>query len=122
MAASFLRIGRDSSFKCLQLENWSTLRKAPAAAFSTKSKEPKIPPRRTHITQLDPVQRLFLDNICEYSTRSKASGGLVDAGPKYEKALSEEKAKLQRLYGGGDLTEFPDFKFPEPKLDDWSAK
>lgn len=42
----------------------------------------------------------------------RTSGGLVDAGPKYEKALSEEMAKLQWLYGGGDLTEFPDFKFP----------
>uniref|UniRef100_A0A674D7J5 ATP synthase peripheral stalk subunit F6, mitochondrial n=1 Tax=Salmo trutta TaxID=8032 RepID=A0A674D7J5_SALTR len=39
----------------------------------------------------------------------RASGGLVD---KYEKALSEEMAKLQWLYGGGDLTEFPNFKFP----------
>jgi hypothetical protein len=30
----------------------------------------------------------------------------------YEKALSEEMAKLQRLYGGGDLTDFPDFQDP----------
>uniref|UniRef100_A0A8C7FUR5 ATP synthase peripheral stalk subunit F6, mitochondrial n=1 Tax=Oncorhynchus kisutch TaxID=8019 RepID=A0A8C7FUR5_ONCKI len=40
------------------------------------------------------------------SAKSRASGGLVD---KYEKALSEEMAKRQRLYSGGDLTEFPDF-------------
>uniref|UniRef100_A0A8C7IGF4 ATP synthase peripheral stalk subunit F6, mitochondrial n=1 Tax=Oncorhynchus kisutch TaxID=8019 RepID=A0A8C7IGF4_ONCKI len=42
----------------------------------------------------------------------RASGGLVDAGPMYEKALSEEMAKLQRLYGGGDLTDLPDFQDP----------
>lgn len=42
----------------------------------------------------------------------RATGGLVDAGSEYEKALAGEIAKLQRLYGGGDLTSFPDFKFP----------
>ena len=40
-----------------------------------------------------------------------ASGGLVDAGPAYEKNLAEELTKLQRLYGGGDITAFPEFKF-----------
>uniref|UniRef100_A0A672PKK8 ATP synthase peripheral stalk subunit F6, mitochondrial n=1 Tax=Sinocyclocheilus grahami TaxID=75366 RepID=A0A672PKK8_SINGR len=61
--------------------------------------------------QLDPIQKLFLDKIREYSTESQASGGPVDAGPEYEKAFSEELNKLQRLYGSGDLTEFPEFKF-----------
>lgn len=41
----------------------------------------------------------------------RAAGGLVDAGSEYEKALAEEIAKLQRLYGGGDLTSFPEFRF-----------
>lgn len=46
----------------------------------------------------------------------RAAGGLVDAGSEYEKALAEEIAKLQRLYGGGDLTSFPEFKFTgEPR-------
>ncbi|KAJ8350966.1 hypothetical protein SKAU_G00260960 [Synaphobranchus kaupii] len=67
---------------------------------------------------LDPIQKLFLDKIQDYSRRSKASGGMVDAGPDYQKNLSEEMTKLQRLYGGGDLIKFPTFKFPEPKLDD----
>ncbi|XP_071779906.1 ATP synthase peripheral stalk subunit F6, mitochondrial [Centroberyx gerrardi] len=67
---------------------------------------------------LDPVQKLFLDKVRDYNTKSKSSGGLVDAGPAYQKNVSEEMAKLQRLYGGGDLTKFPDFKFPEPKLDE----
>lgn len=60
---------------------------------------------------MDPIQKLFLDSIREYSTKSQATGGLVDAGSEYEKALAEEVAKLQRLYGGGDLTSFPEFKF-----------
>lgn len=41
----------------------------------------------------------------------RATGGLVDAGAEYEKALAEEVAKLQRLYGGGDLASFPEFTF-----------
>ena len=42
----------------------------------------------------------------------RVSGGLVDAGPEYHKALADEVAKLQRLYGGGDLDSFPEFIFP----------
>ncbi|XP_060755455.1 ATP synthase-coupling factor 6, mitochondrial [Neoarius graeffei] len=68
--------------------------------------------------ELDPVQKLFLDKIREYSVKSKTSGGVVDAGPNYQKNMTEEINKLQRLYGGGDLTKFPDFKFPEPKLEE----
>ncbi|XP_018965279.1 uncharacterized protein LOC109096057 isoform X2 [Cyprinus carpio] len=72
--------------------------------------------------QLDPIQRLFLEKIREYSTKSQASAGPVDAGPVYEKALSEELNKLQRLYGSRDLTKFPEFKFSEPVLDESSLK
>lgn len=72
--------------------------------------------------QLDPIQKLFLDKIREYSTKSQACGGPVDAGPEYEKAFSEELAKLQRLYGSADVTEFPEFKFIEPDLDESSSK
>jgi len=42
----------------------------------------------------------------------RAAGGVVEAGPAYQKNLTEEMTKLQRLYGGGDLTKFPEFKFP----------
>uniref|UniRef100_A0A671PYM2 ATP synthase peripheral stalk subunit F6, mitochondrial n=1 Tax=Sinocyclocheilus anshuiensis TaxID=1608454 RepID=A0A671PYM2_9TELE len=76
----------------------------------------------TSVAQLDPIQKLFLDKIREYSTKSQASGGPVDAGPEYEKAFSEELNKLQRLYGSGDLTEFPEFKFSEPELNERSSK
>uniref|UniRef100_A0A3B5R7V1 ATP synthase-coupling factor 6, mitochondrial n=1 Tax=Xiphophorus maculatus TaxID=8083 RepID=A0A3B5R7V1_XIPMA len=61
--------------------------------------------------ELDPIQKLFLDKIRDYSGKSKTSGGIVDAGPEYQKNMTEEVAKLQRLYGGGDLNKFPDFKF-----------
>lgn len=87
---------------------------------------------------LDPVQKLFLDKIREYNTKSKSvsllcvcvsrkrsyffiyalwfilyrsAGGVVEAGPGYQKNMTEEINKLQRLYGSGDLTKFPDFKF-----------
>ncbi|KAM8722661.1 ATP synthase-coupling factor 6, mitochondrial [Acanthopagrus latus] len=68
--------------------------------------------------ELDPVQKLFLDKIRDYKSKSKTSGGLVDAGPDYQKNVSEEVTKLQRLYGGGDLVKFPDFKFTDPKFDE----
>ncbi|NP_001290801.1 ATP synthase-coupling factor 6, mitochondrial [Esox lucius] len=66
---------------------------------------------------LDPIQQLFLDKIHDYATKSKAApGGIVDAGPSYKKGVAEEITKLQRLYGTGDLTKFPEFKFTEPQL------
>ncbi|XP_027862127.1 ATP synthase peripheral stalk subunit F6, mitochondrial [Xiphophorus couchianus] len=68
--------------------------------------------------ELDPIQKLFLDKIRDYSGKSKTTGGIVDAGPEYQKNMTEEVAKLQRLYGGGDLNKFPDFKFTEAKLDE----
>ncbi|XP_051982457.1 ATP synthase-coupling factor 6, mitochondrial-like [Xyrauchen texanus] len=71
---------------------------------------------------LDPVQKLFLDKIREYNTKSKSAGGVVNAGPAYQKNLTEEMSKLQRLYGGGDLTQFPQFRFPEPKLEEVTTK
>uniref|UniRef100_A0AAQ4RDY2 ATP synthase peripheral stalk subunit F6, mitochondrial n=1 Tax=Gasterosteus aculeatus aculeatus TaxID=481459 RepID=A0AAQ4RDY2_GASAC len=40
--------------------------------------------------ELDPVQKLFLDKIRDYTTKSKSSGGIVDSGPDYQKNLSDE--------------------------------
>ncbi|XP_053242509.1 ATP synthase-coupling factor 6, mitochondrial [Podarcis raffonei] len=68
--------------------------------------------------ELDPVQKLFLDKIREYNTKSQKTGGPVDAGPEYEKSLHEQMVKLQRVYGGGDMTKFPEFKFQEPKFEE----
>ncbi|XP_029306344.1 uncharacterized protein LOC115020442 isoform X2 [Cottoperca gobio] len=65
---------------------------------------------------LDPVQRLFLEKIKEYNMR-RLDGGLSEVEPEYEKRLSEETAKLQRLYGGGDVSSFPQFTFSAPEMD-----
>ncbi|MEE6468137.1 hypothetical protein FKM82_008172 [Ascaphus truei] len=71
--------------------------------------------------ELDPVQKLFVDKIREYNTKSLKAAGPVDAGSEYQKDLAEDIGKLQRLYGGGDLATFPEFKFEEPKFEE-SAK
>ncbi|KAF7651079.1 hypothetical protein LDENG_00114250 [Lucifuga dentata] len=68
-------------------------------------------------TDLDPVQRLFLEKIREYNNERRLCGASLEVEPDYERRLSEEVAKLQRLYGGGDLSTFPQFIFTEPKLD-----
>ncbi|XP_034072385.1 cell wall protein DAN4-like isoform X2 [Gymnodraco acuticeps] len=66
----------------------------------------------TH-ADLDPVQRLFLEKIREYNNMHR----LNEEDPDYDKHLSEERAKLQRFYGGGDLNSFPQFSFSEPEMD-----
>ncbi|XP_040277704.1 ATP synthase-coupling factor 6, mitochondrial [Bufo bufo] len=68
--------------------------------------------------ELDPIQKLFVDKIRDYRTKSQKTGGTVDTGAEYQKDLNEDISKLQRLYGGGNLERFPDFKFEEPKLED----
>ncbi|KAM8821270.1 ATP synthase peripheral stalk subunit F6, mitochondrial [Eudromia elegans] len=68
--------------------------------------------------ELDPVQKLFLDKIREYNTKSKQSGGPVDVGPEFQKDMNESLARLQRMYGEGDLTKFPEFKFDEPNFEE----
>ncbi|KAK1876563.1 ATP synthase-coupling factor 6 mitochondrial [Dissostichus eleginoides] len=67
---------------------------------------------------LDPIQKLFLDKIRSYKTKSRASGGVVDGDASYDKNVSDEIFKLQRLYGGGDLDKFPELKFTDPTHDD----
>ncbi|XP_016517930.1 calphotin-like isoform X5 [Poecilia formosa] len=95
------------------------LSKAAEEELQMDSPAEAVGPSQAH---MDPVQRLFLDSIREYSANSQAAGGLVDADPLYQKVLEEETAKLQRLYGGGDLTSFPNFKFTEPQWDEGSQK
>uniref|UniRef100_A0A8B9RVK5 ATP synthase peripheral stalk subunit F6, mitochondrial n=1 Tax=Accipiter nisus TaxID=211598 RepID=A0A8B9RVK5_9AVES len=68
--------------------------------------------------ELDPVQKLFLDKIREYNTKSKQAGGPVDVGPEFQKDMNESLARLQRAYGEGDLTKFPEFKFEEPNFEE----
>ena len=45
----------------------------------------------------------------------RLNGRPVEAEADYERRLSEETAKLQRLYGGGDLSSFPQFTFTGEK-------
>ncbi|XP_007430684.1 ATP synthase-coupling factor 6, mitochondrial [Python bivittatus] len=68
--------------------------------------------------ELDPIQKLFLDKIREYRTKSQKAGGPVEVGPEYEKELNDQTEKLLRLYGGGDMNKFPEFTFEEPKFDE----
>jgi len=71
-------------------------------------------------TASDPIQKLFIDKIHEYSQKSKASGGkLVDASPLTEKTLTDELEKLARQYGakGPDFLKFPTFSFTDPELE-----
>ncbi|KAI0225051.1 ATP synthase-coupling factor 6, mitochondrial [Lamellibrachia satsuma] len=67
----------------------------------------------------DPIQKLFLDKVHEYSSKSKAAGGkLVDVNPQVEKELQEELGKISRMYGADkqDMTKFPTFNFTDPDL------
>ncbi|XP_038065813.1 ATP synthase-coupling factor 6, mitochondrial-like [Patiria miniata] len=67
---------------------------------------------------MTPVQKLYLDKIKEYAKKSKALGGkLVDPDPVIEKDLDTEASRLNKLYGGGDLTQFPTFEFKEIDFD-----
>uniref|UniRef100_A0A3Q3JQR5 ATP synthase peripheral stalk subunit F6, mitochondrial n=1 Tax=Monopterus albus TaxID=43700 RepID=A0A3Q3JQR5_MONAL len=73
--------------------NWAPT----AVTFSSKSGGSKKLSQKKNSAFMDPIQKLFLNSIHEYTTKT-------------------------RLYGGGDLTSFPEFKFTEAKLDEeWSC-
>ncbi|KAI5741299.1 hypothetical protein M8J76_012310 [Diaphorina citri] len=67
----------------------------------------------------DPIQQLFLDKLSEY--KSKSTGGkLVDPTPEIERELKADLSKTAKQYGGDgkeDMTKFPNFQFPEPKIE-----
>ncbi|XP_046740948.1 ATP synthase-coupling factor 6, mitochondrial [Diprion similis] len=68
----------------------------------------------------DPIQQLFIDKIREYRSKNTGSKTLVDAAPETIRELQSELEKAANQAGGGggvDLTEFPRFKFDEPKVD-----
>ncbi|XP_035584194.1 ATP synthase-coupling factor 6, mitochondrial-like [Zalophus californianus] len=67
--------------------------------------------------ELDPVQKLFVDNFREYRTKRQASGGPVDIGPEYQQDPERELFKLKQMYGKADMNTFPDFKFEDPKFE-----
>lgn len=58
----------------------------------------------------------MLPDFCIYLKNNSScifrkTGGPVDVGSEYEKELNEQTEKLARVYGGGDMTKFPEFKF-----------
>ncbi|CAI2732998.1 unnamed protein product [Schistosoma spindalis] len=67
----------------------------------------------------DPIQQSFVARLREYRQRSeKSEFGLTDASSKEIKELGEMLAKVDRIYGaeGKDMTQFPMFKFEDPKV------
>ncbi|XP_076331018.1 ATP synthase-coupling factor 6, mitochondrial-like [Tachypleus tridentatus] len=69
----------------------------------------------------DPIQKLFVEKLKEYTQKSKSQGGgLVDASPDTQKQMKEELEKIEIQYGGGkgiDLSKFPTFNFKDPEID-----
>merc|ERR1711988_1123914 len=66
----------------------------------------------------DPIQKLFLDKLNEFKTKS--ASGKVEPSAELQKELQNELTRVSRIYGGGegvDMTKFPEFTFPEPKVD-----
>ncbi|XP_016989178.1 ATP synthase-coupling factor 6, mitochondrial [Drosophila rhopaloa] len=67
----------------------------------------------------DPIQQLFLDKVREYKQKS-AGGKLVDSNPQIEKELKTELDRVAKQFGSDgktDMLKFPEFKFPEVKVD-----
>ena len=63
-------------------------------------------------TEQDPVQRLFIEKLKDYEEKAKKNPGkLVDVTPEFEAHISSEKERLTKIYGGGDLSQFPKFDF-----------
>ena len=66
-------------------------------------------------TGQDPIQKLFLDKLKEFNTKSKA--GQVSMTPpevaNMAKQYKDETERLRRVYGADkeDLSQFPSFKF-----------
>lgn len=49
-----------------------------------------------------------------------AGGKMVDPSPSIQKDITAELDRVRRVYGGADgadMTKFPTFNFPEPKVD-----
>ena len=61
----------------------------------------------------DPIQKLFLDKVREYKTKSKklGEGKLLDVTPEFEQKMAKETDSLKRRFGSGNLEEFPKFDF-----------
>lgn len=61
----------------------------------------------------DPIQKLFLDKLNEYKTKSSKlqEGELFDSTTHIEAQKKFELENLSRRYGGQNMEEFPKFSF-----------
>ncbi|EDW43322.1 ATP synthase-coupling factor 6, mitochondrial [Drosophila sechellia] len=67
----------------------------------------------------DPIQQLFLDKVREYKQKS-AGGKLVDSNPDIERELKTELDRVAKQFGSDgktDMLKFPEFQFPDVKVD-----
>ncbi|CAH8630132.1 unnamed protein product [Heterobilharzia americana] len=88
--------------------NQSIARDAPGGTGSGSSSRP-----------LDPIQQSFISRLREYRQKSeKSEVGLADVTPEELKEFSELLARVDSVFGaeGQDMTQFPTFKFEDPKL------
>lgn len=76
----------------------------------------------------DPIQKLFLDKLREYTAKSaKSPDGLVDADPSVKTALNEDILRVKRSFGvvEGQETKLSasftdaDFKLDSIHMKDW---
>eukprot|EP00112_Aurelia_sp_Birch-Aquarium-sp1_P021204 Seg5642.2 transcript_id=Seg5642.2/GoldUCD/mRNA.D3Y31 product="ATP synthase-coupling factor 6 mitochondrial" protein_id=Seg5642.2/GoldUCD/D3Y31 len=63
--------------------------------------------------RMDPIQKLFLDKVRDYKTKSKkvGEGKLVDVSPQFEQKMHKEIDGMKRRFGSGNMEEFPKFDF-----------
>ncbi|EDW38878.1 GL13700 [Drosophila persimilis] len=67
----------------------------------------------------DPIQQLFLDKVREYKQKS-TGGKLVDSNPEIERDRKTELDRVAKQFGSDgktDMLKFPEFTFPEVKID-----
>uniref|UniRef100_A0A8C9GFV7 ATP synthase peripheral stalk subunit F6, mitochondrial n=1 Tax=Piliocolobus tephrosceles TaxID=591936 RepID=A0A8C9GFV7_9PRIM len=62
--------------------------------------------------ELDPIQKLFIDEIREYNAKQQASGGPAATGPEHQQELESELLTLK-----ADRNMLPSFKFEDPKFE-----
>ncbi|KAF8562586.1 hypothetical protein P879_11705, partial [Paragonimus westermani] len=80
---------------------------------------PRLATKATAVQASDPIQKAFLQKLHEYNQKSKSGEmGLADAKPNEIKELKDTLAKIDHIFGaaGQDMTQFPTFKFDQPRL------
>ena len=55
--------------------------------------------------------------IKKYRVLSEKQGGAVDAGPEFQKTKKDAIDRIAKLYDVQNPTQFPDFQFQAPDLD-----